>query len=119
MNRVQPDTTTTIPIIKAIYTAIITQEGTAAPTVLELQNTLGGPITWERLFAGIYQGTLPEGVPDPTKTTYNISQGVSGNVAYAYTYIGPPNSILIETQFGGAGSDDALLNNTLEIKIYN
>lgn len=41
-----------------VYVATLTQTGTAAPVATILQNTLGGTVTWSRVSAGIYLGTL-------------------------------------------------------------
>lgn len=41
-----------------VYTALISQSGTSAPTETELENTLGSNITWARTGAGTYTGTL-------------------------------------------------------------
>lgn len=41
-----------------VYTALISQSGTNAPTVIILENTLSAPIVWTRIDAGIYNGTL-------------------------------------------------------------
>lgn len=41
-----------------VYTAIVSQSSTSAPTATVLENTLGGSITWARTSAGLYTGTL-------------------------------------------------------------
>lgn len=42
----------------AVYTALISQIGTNAPTVVVLENTLSAAIVWTRIDSGIYNGTL-------------------------------------------------------------
>jgi len=44
------------PIGYKVYTAIITQAGTAAPVVTVLKNTLGATINWSRANAGRFDG---------------------------------------------------------------
>ena len=41
-----------------LYTALISQSGTNAPTVTILENTLSAPIVWTRIDVGVYNGTL-------------------------------------------------------------
>ena len=54
------------------YKALVSQAGTAAPTVTILQNTLGD-IVWTRFGAGIYIGTLNGAFPTE-KTAMHIQQ---------------------------------------------
>lgn len=46
-----------LPTGTKIYTALMTQVGTNAPTAQILQNTIGA-IVWTRLSPGVYKGTL-------------------------------------------------------------
>jgi hypothetical protein len=91
------------------YVALITQSGTNDPTVIELENTIG-PIVWTRVSAGIYEGTLT-GVFTVNKTYVMISQIYITTMvgAYAKTI----DIIRVETT-----NDTDLLNNTLEIRVY-
>jgi hypothetical protein len=91
------------------YVALITQSGTNDPTVIELENTIG-PIVWTRVSAGIYEGTLT-GVFTVNKTYVMISQLYITTMvgAYAKTI----DIIRVETT-----NDTDLLNNTLEIRVY-
>lgn len=41
-----------------VYKALISEAGTAAPTVKVLKNTLSAAIVWARTSAGLYTGTL-------------------------------------------------------------
>lgn len=41
-----------------VYTAILTQTGTSAPTAIVLENTLGGTVVWSYVSAGNYRATL-------------------------------------------------------------
>jgi hypothetical protein len=91
------------------YIALISQSSTSAPTVIELENTIG-PIIWTRVSAGIYEGTLT-GVFTVNKTYVMISQLYITTMvgAYAKTI----DIIRVETT-----NDTDLLNNTLEIRVY-
>jgi hypothetical protein len=91
------------------YIALISQSSTSDPTVIELENTIG-PIVWTRVSAGIYEGTLT-GVFTVNKTYVMISQlDITTMVgAYAKTI----DIIQVDTT-----NDTDLLNNTLEIRVY-
>ena len=41
-----------------VYTALLSQTGTDAPTVSLKENTLGGTVVWTRVTPGVYNGTL-------------------------------------------------------------
>jgi hypothetical protein len=91
------------------YIALISQSSTSAPTVIELENTIG-PIIWTRVSAGIYEGTLT-GVFTVNKTYVMISQlDITTMVgAYAKTI----DIIQVDTT-----NDTDLFKNTLEIRVY-
>ena len=59
INEIQPDTK--LPKVKAIqvYTALMTQTGTANPTTTVLQNTTGREWTWTRVGIGTYEIEMP------------------------------------------------------------
>lgn len=57
IKEIQPDTKLPKPKKIKIYTAVISQSGTGAPTATILQNTLG-PVIWARTSAGEYTATL-------------------------------------------------------------
>ena len=61
-----------IPIPKK-YVALLTQSGSAAPTAIILENTLGGIPTWSRDEAGHYAMTLA-GAFVQTKCGHTVSQ---------------------------------------------
>ena len=43
-----------------VYTALLTQSGTAAPVATVLENTLGGAVVWSRINTGAYYFQLPQ-----------------------------------------------------------
>ena len=45
-----------------VYRALLSQAGTADPTAVVLENTLGD-IVWTRASTGVYEGTLADGFP--------------------------------------------------------
>ena len=100
------------------YIALISQSSTAAPTVVELENTIG-PIIWTRSATGIYFGTLA-GVFTADKTYVMLSNVVLNSIVLSKRR--DNNSIEINTtnlQNPTASYHDSHLNNnTLEIRVY-
>jgi len=69
-----PDASGTIALVETIrpykvYTALLSQSGTSAPTATVLENTLGGTVVWTRDAVGVYRGTLT-GAFNQTKTVF-------------------------------------------------
>jgi|TARA_B110000211_G_C13588057_1_gene339187 hypothetical protein len=58
-----------------VYTALITQAGTAAPVATVLQNTTGGTITWTRTSTGRYVATISGTTYTADKTTVLVTSG--------------------------------------------
>jgi hypothetical protein len=100
------------------YVALISQTSTSAPTVIELENTIG-PIVWTRSAVGVYNGTLT-GAFTLDKTYAMASQlEVDGIVLIRRK---TANVIEITTTNlhspTAANHDSHLNNNTLEIRVY-
>lgn len=89
------------------YKALITQEGTAAPTVIELQNTLGD-ITWTRSDTGHYTGTLI-GAFTAFKTFPTISNNRNNAVFYMYVDDVDQDTVTIRSKQDTFLSTDELL----------
>jgi len=100
------------------YIALISQSSTAAPTVIELENTIG-PIVWTRTAVGIYFGTLT-GAFTASKTYVMLSNIETNSIVMAERR--DANSIKINTTNlhspTAAHHDSHLNNNTLEIRVY-
>ena len=100
------------------YIALITQSSTSAPTVVELENTIG-PIIWTRSAVGIYFGTLT-GAFTASKTYVMLSQVERNAIVLASRR--DDDTIQISTtnlQNPTASYHDSHLNNnTLEIRVY-
>ena len=99
-----------------VYTALLSQTGTAAPVATILENTLGGLINWARNSFGIYNGTLNNAFV-LNKTFANCSIRYNGNTVI---FRQDANIITIVTaNSAGNNIDDALANNSVEIRVYN
>jgi hypothetical protein len=100
------------------YIALITQTSTSAPTVIELENTIG-PIVWTRTATGIYFGTLT-GAFTASKTYVTLSNVVLDSIVLSNRR--DDDTIQISTTNlhspTAAYHDSHLNNNTIEIRVY-
>ena len=100
-----------------VYTALLSQTGTNAPTATVLENTLGGPVVWSRTNNGVYDGTLT-GAFASNKTTIQIT-GTVFNAFFA-GFRKDDNTVTIgSSNTTGIGADNLILNSTIEIRVYN
>jgi len=104
-----------------VYTALLTQDGTNAPTATILQNTIGA-IVWTRAVAGSYVGTLTGAFP-AEKTYYIITPNKDfeqAQIVMEQSGQGFPNSVNISTYAGGggAGQDGNMFQTPIEIRVY-
>ena len=100
------------------YIALITQSSTSAPTVIELENTIG-PIVWTRSSAGTYIGTLA-GVFTLDKTYLTISQVASNSIVLIARLSNDTIQVLTTNLHSPTAAlhDTHLIKNTLEIRVY-
>jgi len=103
-----------------VYTALLTQTGSGAPTVTVLENTIGD-IVWTRLSAGLYNGTLT-GAFLASKTAVYLTNG--GNIATPAIfniYADTVNTISLKSiaSLSGMVADSLVNTATLEIRVYN
>jgi hypothetical protein len=99
------------------YIALITQTSTSAPTVIELENTIG-PIVWTRKATGEYSGTL-SGAFTANKTYATISNVEPNGIVMISTTANDINLITTNLHSPTAVKHDShLSNNTLEIRVY-
>lgn len=68
-----------------VYTALLTQTGTNAPTATVLENTLGGTVVWTREDVGSYVGTLNDAFTAAKTLPYSL---ISGQQSYDYIIYG-------------------------------
>jgi len=99
------------------YIALITQTSTSAPTVIELENTIG-PIIWSRKATGEYTGTL-SGAFTANKTYATISNSLADGIVMITTTAS--NITIITTNLHSPTAvkhDSHLSKNTIEIRVY-
>jgi len=103
-----------------VYTALLTQSSTSAPTATVLENTLGGAVVWTRDAAGEYTGTL-SGAFVSGKTWLcgePIDDGDPFNLFPLFFRRADADTVTIRTFSGGSGSDDQLVSTSIEIRVY-
>ena len=99
------------------YIALITQTSTNAPTVIELENTIG-PIVWTRKGTGEYSGTL-SGAFTANKTYAMISNVVADGIVRISTTASEITLITTNLHSPTAAKHDGHLSkNTIEIRVY-
>ena len=99
------------------YIALISQSSTSAPTVIELENTIG-PIVWTRTAVGTYLGTLA-GVFTVGKTYAMISNVEPNGIVRIETALNYIQIITTNLHSPTAAlHDNHLKDNTLEIRVY-
>lgn len=94
-----------------VYSALISQTGTDAPTYTELENTTGSTITITRNNVGLYKITFSDEILSQGKTQLFIQQSDSSIIQIQRSDI---NEVTITTS-----NDGILYFTSLEIRIYN
>tara|TARA_R110000737_G_scaffold77143_1_gene108087 strand:- start:1930 stop:2439 length:510 start_codon:yes stop_codon:yes gene_type:complete len=102
-----------------VYTALLTQAGTAAPVSIVLENTLGATPVFSRLSSGDYRITLTSAFTN-NKVALFISNAYAGFSFTSARRLGV-SELQIETRSASdnLSSDDKLAKTTFEIRIYN
>lgn len=105
-----------------VYTALISQTGTSAPTVIVLENTLGGTPVWSRIGTGVYSGLL-SGFFTANKTTVIFTKQytvpIGGTDIFTAAGCGSINSIDLSTANTAGLVDGVLSKATIEVRVYN
>lgn len=100
-----------------VYTALITQSGTNAPTVKVLENTLpAGAIVWAYSAPGIYTGTLV-GAFTADKTFAGIQQ----NQVDRALVIGRTSAdvvTIVTSDYSGTEQNGSMTDASIEIRVY-
>ena len=95
-----------------VYTALLTQAGTAAPVATILQNTTGGTFTWTRQSAGNYTVTASIALFTVNKTIVFGNQGNNFNDKFQWNRTSDTTLDLIVYE-------NRLNNGSFEIRIYS
>jgi lysophospholipase L1-like esterase len=101
-----------------VYTALMSQTGTSAPTVKILENTIGS-IVWTRINIGEYNGTLTSAFTADKSivdlTSANQSTHLSGGASASTNFV----AIFSQALVTGVLTDGVMLDSYVEIRVYN
>ena len=95
-----------------VYTALISQTGTAAPVATVLQNTTSGTIAWVRDSLGNYAGVITGDAFTADKTLVFVNQG-GGTSTANIQWSSSTTKVTIIT-----AADSVLTKASIEIRIY-
>lgn len=99
-----------------VYSAIISQAGTAAPTAVELENEIGS-IVWTRNNVGIYFATLSAAFPENKTFIITNNRTQSGN--YLVSFRSSDNQVnVVQVGADGTTPADVLSDIPIEIRVY-
>jgi hypothetical protein len=98
-----------------VYTALLSQSGTDAPTAVVLENTIGN-IWFTYSEQGFYKIKNDSNLFITGKTFFYIAQFSPDSSSSFALFIGDENTMNIEAL---NGFDDSLLNTSIEIRVYN
>lgn len=98
-----------------VYTAILVQSGSGAPTATILENTIG-TITWSRLSAGHYRGATSSLYVNNKTVGFTSIKDINSIVQASYTSV---NNFDVNVQTATTGLDNDTWTLTIEIRVYN
>jgi len=103
-----------------VYTALLTQSSTSAPTAIVLENTLGVTVTYAYSITGEYIGTAT-GSLTLNKTALLIKNSAHSSPNYYTESIARISTDLfvIGSQINGVFTNGILNQTTIEIRVYN
>ena len=102
-----------------MYSALISQSSTSAPTAVVLENNLSGPIVWTRDSLGTYFGTLV-GAFTASKTMVLLTLNYAAASVTGYAVRSSTDVVMLQTiNAGNTATDGKLVSASLEIRVYN
>jgi hypothetical protein len=103
-----------------VYTALLTQIGTDAPTAVILENTLGGDIVWVRDIVGNYRAVSNELFTiNKTHVMLGIPTNLGGFLGRSSADDDISNLYIYTSLTDGITFSDDVLNVSIEIRVYN
>ena len=98
-----------------VYTALLTQAGTAAPVATILKNNTGATFTWARTSSGTYTITASSNVFTSNKTLIFINKGEISSTYVYVTWTRTSDTVITIT----LGGDGRITNGSFEIRVYS
>ena len=104
-------------LVYTVYTALLTQTGTAAPVETIIKNTPGATFTWARTSSGTYTITANSNAFTNNKTVVFNNNGLStGSFGFASAIWTRTSDTVITITTGG---DGRITNGSFEIRVYS
>lgn len=100
-----------------VYTALLSQSGTDAPTAKILENTLGAVPTFQYFSEGTYQLVCPDKITEFKTALFGMIDGGS-KISLMKTASNDSNVAILTHDPLGVLSDSLLDNSTIEIRVY-
>lgn len=102
-----------------VYTALLTQTGTNAPTAVVLENTLGGTIVWARVGTGAYSATLTGAFSNYSKVYATAAlNDMAANAPIQFLSGGDANTMYLYNRINASTGEDNFYS-FVEIRVYN
>lgn len=102
-----------------VYTALLSQSGTDAPTVTVLENTLGGTVVWTWEDVGFFRGTLTSAFPSAkTWATASIDLVAAADEFFAAIAREGNNSVKVQIFDPAVAAINGCNNLAIEIRVY-
>jgi hypothetical protein len=107
-----------------VYTALLTQAGTAAPVATVLQNTTGGTITWTRNSIGRYLATISGATYTANKTAILLTSGSTSATDGRFLKVEDSGNTTIQALYNfdtsaNTSQDGVVAGAMIEIRIYS
>jgi len=104
-----------------VYSALIDQSGTSAPSAIILKNDTGATMTWTRTGVGTYRCTASSSVFTNLKTQVFVNSGTAPNGPGSFIEWNATTAYVEINTFdiNGSDADDLLDKGSFEIRIYN
>jgi hypothetical protein len=104
-------------VVPLVYTALVSQSGTSAPTATVLENTLDGTVVWSRDSTGSYRATLAGVFTGNTVIFCTVTPGRIGKFITAIRNV--PDYCIFQTA-GNSGTveDTVFANTSVKIEVY-
>jgi len=103
-----------------VYTALLTQSGTSAPTAIVLENTIGN-IVWSYDNVGMYNAVLIGGFTIDKTCAFITSRGIGAGfgIVTSANIINNGSQVMVITQNDSGPINGNLSSTSIEIRVYN
>jgi len=102
-----------------VYTALLSQSGTDAPTATVLENTLGGTVVWTWEDVGFFRGTLTSAFPSAkTWATASIDLVAAADEFFARIARESDNLVKVQIFDAAVAAINGCNNMAIEIRVY-